>query len=89
MNITTETINGTTYYVMVNRGVQYTIHFTNFGDWAVQSRRLSLGRNNPGTFKYFKTLEILESKVKGLFGISVLLENDSSKQAFPSLSVQA
>lgn len=82
MQITIEKINGVSYYKMESRGVAYTIYFQEtVGEWCVFSRRKSLGRLNMGTSRYFKTLADVEKKIKGLAGISSLLETTVSVQA--------
>ena len=78
MNIQTETINGTTYYSTIVRGVKYAINYNEITqDWTLNSNRHYTLRGihrQPGTFRYFKTLEQIESKIKSLFGISALIQ---------------
>jgi hypothetical protein len=82
MQITTEIIEGTTYYIMTLRGVRYTISFDQlWEEWRVMSRRLSLGRMNTGSTRHFKTLADVEAKIKGLRGISALLEKPITAEA--------
>lgn len=82
MQIKTETIEDVTYYMIESRGVVYTIYFQDVvGAWCVGSRRKSLGRRNMGSSRYFKTLDAIEKKIKGLFGISALIQSTTNVQA--------
>ncbi|MCP4569045.1 MAG: hypothetical protein GY841_15835 [FCB group bacterium] len=78
MQITTEIIDGVIYYGTVLRGVTYTI-FQQDAEWCVLSRRNAL--MNQGTCRYFETLAAVEKKIKGLFGISALLQPMTDVQA--------
>ena len=72
MMINTETYEGITYYSMSSRGIDYTLRF-NSDEWELHSHRKALGRSNVGTFKFFKTIEDVESSIKAFKGISSLI----------------
>ena len=72
MQITSTVIEDVTYYTMISRGVTYTLN--KYGkQWALHSQRNALGRGNVGSYKFFNTLQEVESKLKAFVGISQLL----------------
>lgn len=72
--ITTQTIQGVTYYQAERNGVAYMCYFTGQGEWCVQSQRLSLGRRNVGTFRHYKNLDLLASSIKAFSQLPQLLQ---------------
>ena len=73
LTITQDDSDGTSYYTVISRGVSYCIH--NNGDgWTVHSLRLSLGRSNAGSTRLFTALKGIEKAIKGLAGLSLLIE---------------
>ncbi|MDU4254494.1 hypothetical protein [Pseudomonas sp.] len=70
----TKTIqNGNTYYSMTHRGVAYMLRCKRDGSWELSSRRLSLGRGNVGSVKFYDTLDELERSMKAFRGVAKLL----------------
>ena len=72
--ITTETIQGVTYYQAERNGVAYMCYFTGQGEWCVQSQRLPLGRRNVGTFRHYKTVELVANNIKAFSQLPQLLQ---------------
>lgn len=56
-------INGQKYITKVLRGVEYVL-MRNGNGWGVATRRLALGRFNPGGFKAFDTLDQVKQNCK-------------------------
>lgn len=75
--ITSETIDGTTYYSATRRGVLYTAYLTSWGDWWVGSQRLALGAFHVGGGKHYKSLSDLSAKCKAFAGLELLLSSDA------------
>ena len=73
--IFSEVIDGVTYYMATRGGVSYTAYAVR-GEWAVVTRRLALGRFNPGGCKYFPNIKALSESVKAFSGLDVFLETD-------------
>lgn len=73
MTITAKQIDDTTYYKAVVRGVEYCAYLTKHSGWCVITRRIALGRSNPGGCKYFDSLSELSAKVKAFSGLDALL----------------
>lgn len=72
--ITSEIIDGTTYYTAVRRGVSYLTYQTTGGNWFVATKRLSLGRFNAGGGKYYDDLAALAAGCKAFADLPALLE---------------
>lgn len=75
VEIDTEVIDGVTYYIAVVGQTEYTIYQNKkaYGtDWVVMSKRQNM--RTDGQTKFYKTLKDLEAKVKGLKGISALID---------------
>ncbi len=72
--ITSETLDGTTYYTTVRRGVSYMAYQTTGGNWFVATNRLSLGRFNVGGGKYYDDLAALAAGCKAFADLSTMLE---------------
>lgn len=71
MEITMETIENSIYYSFDKNQSAYLL--THDGDsWGLNSRRKALS-GNMGTFRRFKTLKEIESSIKSLKGISLLI----------------
>lgn len=70
--ITTELLDGVTYYTATRRGVEYTAYKTFSGDWFVASNRLALGRHIGGG-KYYKNAEAIAEGCKAFAGLAILL----------------
>lgn len=75
--ITTEILDGVTYYTATRRGVEYTAYKTLGGDWWVSSNRLSLGRHIGGG-KYYKDAEAIAEGCKAFAGLVILVGLDSA-----------
>lgn len=75
--ITSEVLEGTTYYSTTRRGVLYTAYQSSWGDWFVGSHRLALGRFHVGGGKYYKTLADLSENCKAFSGLALLLSSDA------------
>lgn len=75
--ITSELIDGITYYSVTQRGVLYTAYQVSWGDWFVGSHRLALGRFHVGGGKYYKTLADLSGHCKAFSGLELLLSSDA------------
>jgi hypothetical protein len=71
--ITAQDIEGVRYYSTTRRGVDYTA-YTIRGEWICLTKRLALGRMNPGGCKYFKTIAELGQAVKAFSNLSQLIE---------------
>ncbi len=73
IKITTE--SGTTYYSTIIKGIDYLIYKIK-DEWTVGSSKTSLGglRRNPGTWKYFNTLEEIGRSIKNLRNIELMIE---------------
>lgn len=56
------------------RGVEYFARLNILGKWEVSSRRMSLGRRNPGSVRHFDTLAEVEANVKAFAGLAGLLQ---------------
>ena len=55
MQITQENIDGKTYYSAESKRVAYTLTFNEgYGEWELHSKRLSLGKMNTGTYRFFR-----------------------------------
>ena len=74
--ITATTIDGMTYYTATRRGVEYTAYQTKGGEWFVATKRLALGRFNPGGGRYYKTIGELAQAVKAFVGLDLLAQED-------------
>lgn len=70
--ISSEIIDGVTYYSAEARGVQYTLCQWRDGEWQLYSKRKSLGRMSPGTVRFFGSLEDVEKTCKAFHGIAQL-----------------
>ncbi|MBC7198319.1 MAG: hypothetical protein H5U32_03620 [Pseudomonas balearica] len=81
LQVTQTEVNGTVYYTTTARGVAYTLRRKRDGEWELSSRRLSLGRHNVGTTKFFASLNDLEASIKALRGIAALLNDAASAGA--------
>lgn len=52
--ITQEIIDGKSHFTTTSRGTEYCAYFSlSVGEWFVSTRRLALGRHNPGGGKYY------------------------------------
>ncbi len=73
--ITTEIIDGVTYYAATRRGVEYTAYFSEaVGAWFVSTHRLALGRQHIGGGRYYKTIGELAQAVKAFVGLDLLIQ---------------
>lgn len=66
-----------TYYNFTNRKVDYSLRISPLhNQWELWSKRQALGDHiwNTGTIRFFKNLKDIELKIKGLFGISQMIE---------------
>ena len=72
MQIDTEIIDGCVYYSMYHRAISYSLRYYD-GRWELHSHRVSLGRYNPGSIRFFNTLEELEKSLKSFRGISAII----------------
>lgn len=72
--ITSEIIDGTTYYTAIRRGVSYLTYQTTSGNWFVATKRLALGRFNAGGGKYYDDLAALAAGCKAFADLPALLE---------------
>lgn len=70
--IAASVIDGVTYYTTTRRGVEYTAYTTR-GTWQVITRRLALGRFNPGGCKHFDDIKTLCEMVKAFSGLDLLI----------------
>jgi len=77
LEVTQAEVNGIVYYTTTARGVAYTLRRKRSGEWELSSRRLSLGRHNVGSTKFFASLDELEASIKARRGIAALL-NDAA-----------
>lgn len=68
--ITSEKIDGKTYYTAIYRGVEYCAGRLGDG-WFVSSRRLSLGRHVGGG-KYYANLVAVAAGCKAFLGLDML-----------------
>lgn len=75
LQVTQTEVNGTVYYTTTARGVAYTLRRKRDGEWELSSRRLSLGRHNVGSTKFFANLEALEAAIAAFRGIAQLLQD--------------
>lgn len=73
MEIAINKIDDVTYYEMNSRGTTYTIHFDDFFKWCLHSKRDALTTYNVGTYRNFKSLDILEGSIKAFRGISQVI----------------
>lgn len=64
-------INGQKYITNILRGVEYTL-MRNGDGWGVATKRLALGRFNPGGFKTFKTLADVKLNCKAFENVDLL-----------------
>jgi len=64
-------INGQKYITNVVRGVEYVL-MRNGNEWGVATKRLALGRFNPGGFKSFKTLDDVKANCKAFANVNLL-----------------
>lgn len=67
-------IEGVTYYETERNGIAYMCYLTGQGEWCLQTRRLSLGRHNVGSFRHYKNLDLLASSVKAFSQLPQLLQ---------------
>lgn len=75
MEIEIKDLEGIRYYEMCHRAISYTLrHIDN--EWELQSHRQALGWQNPGSYRFFKSLEDLEKSVKAFKGISMLINSE-------------
>lgn len=75
--ITAEVIDGNTYYTAEARGVSYCAYqSTATGRWWVSSRRLSLGRFNPGGGKWYGSVAEVAAGCKAFAALDVLLATE-------------
>ena len=72
--ITSEIIDGTTYYTALRRGVSYLTYQTTSGNWFVATKRLALGRFNAGGGKYYDDLTALAAGCKAFADLPIMLE---------------
>ena len=72
--ITSETIDGTTYYSTVRRGVEYTAYLTSGGNWWLGTVRLALGRSHVGGGRYYPDLPALAAGCKAFADLPAMLE---------------
>jgi len=73
MMIMTETHDNIMYYIAETSTVVYTLRFYDSA-WELHSQRKALGRYNMGSYRFFKTLEQIESQLKCFVGISKIIE---------------
>lgn len=64
--ITAKVLEGTTYYETDFRGVTYLAYITPMNEWCVISRRIALGRNSPGTCRYFDSVSDVSKGIRAL-----------------------
>jgi hypothetical protein len=70
MTITTEIVNGRTYYNTEARGVKYCFYFDGEA-WGLHSKRKNM--STFGQFRWFRNLEEIEAKIKAFRGIAAIL----------------
>lgn len=75
--ITSEVIDGVTYYSATRRGSLYTAYQTSAGSWFVASHRLALGRFHVGGGKYYDDLAHLAASCKAFAGLDLLLSAEA------------
>ena len=72
--ITASTIDGTTFYTTVRRGIEYTAHLTAGGNWWLGTTRLALGRNHIGGGRYYSDIDALAAGCKAFADLPLMLE---------------
>lgn len=76
IEISSQIIEGTTYYSTVRRGVSYTAYYSAItGTWQCLSRRLPLGRNSVGGCRHYDDIAQLASREKAFAGLDLLIED--------------
>lgn len=80
--ITAKVLEGTTYYETDFRGVTYLAYITPMNEWCVISRRIALGRNSPGTCRYFKSIAEIAQKLRALSSLPVMIEAGQDQLCF-------